>query len=89
MRVQTVLCILPLRAMHAIHQVTTRTCSASHLFDVLTCLIWVMACVALCHVRAGSIYFWLKDITPEFLKIHALYYALDVLQKVRACHRHS
>jgi hypothetical protein len=80
---QAVLCVLPLRGVRGLQRLCSAGWQASHLFDVAVCSVWLLTCVALCQVRAGSIYFWLKDITPEFLKIHALYYALDVLQKVR------
>lgn len=32
--------------------------------------------------QVGAIYFWMKEITPYFLKIHGLYAALDVMNKV-------
>jgi hypothetical protein len=79
-----VLCLLPLRALCSLQQLAGRNRGPNHLFDVLACIVWLCTCCALSNVQAGRIYFWMKDITPEFLKIHALYYALEVLQKV--CH---
>ena len=83
-QVQSVLCVLPLRALRALQQAARGAMTASHLYDALRLSIWLVAGALLSHVQAGRIYFWMKDITPEFLKIHALYYALEVLQKVHA-----
>jgi hypothetical protein len=55
------------------------------IFHVAMLLVFGCCCITMIHVQAGGIYFWLKDISPVFLKIHAVYNALDILNKVRAC----
>ena len=52
------------------------------IFHVAMLAVFACCCVTMVHVRAGGIYFWLKDISPVFLKIHAVYNALDILNKV-------
>lgn len=75
--------VLPVRAVGGLGRLLRGRGHGGHLFAVLHLAAWLATCAALSRVRAGSIYFWLKDITPEFLKMHALFYALDVLQKAR------
>lgn len=81
---QAVLTLLPLRAVNALRALSACVKpTPKHVFDLAMVTVWGLACYALVHVQAGAIYFWMKDITPEFLKIHALYGALDIFEKVR------
>ena len=34
------------------------------------------------HVCAGTLYFWMKDLTQEFLKLHVIATAVEILDKV-------
>lgn len=40
-------------------------------------------CGALWCVDAGAMYFWLKDLTQEFLKLSIIYSSLEILDKAR------
>lgn len=52
------------------------------LYDVVSTGLLVAAAGALTLLRPGLIYYWMKDITSEFLKIHVLFNALEILDKV-------
>lgn len=58
--------------------------SGSQLYDMLCLAILCGAAVVLRAVRPGAIYYWLKDITSEFLKMSVLSTAFDMSDKVRA-----
>lgn len=80
-----VLALLPLRMAKSVRRISSgQRLTPEQLFDVCVFAVWILSCCALVNVKAGYIYFWMKDITPEFLKIHALYGALDILEKVLA-----
>ena len=40
-------------------------------------------CLSLRLLPAGTIYFWLKDLTQEFLKLHVVHSAVEIFDKVR------
>jgi len=52
------------------------------LYDVVSTALLVSAAACLTLLRPGFIYYWMKDITSEFLKIHVLFNALEILDKV-------
>jgi hypothetical protein len=80
---QGVILVLPLQAAAAVFAASRRSFRKPiQLFHVAMLAVWLSVCVVVINVRAGGIYFWLKDISPIFLKIHALYGALDILNKV-------
>ena len=56
--------------------------SGSQLYDLVCLGILLTSTAALRAVRPGSIYYWLKDITSEFLKMSVLSTAFDMLDKV-------
>ncbi|GLC34595.1 hypothetical protein PLESTB_001244300 [Pleodorina starrii] len=56
--------------------------SGSQLYDMVCLAILFLATAALRAVRPGSIYYWLKDITSEFLKMSVLSTAFDMLDKI-------
>ena len=35
------------------------------------------------QLNAGAIYFWIKDLTQEFLKLQVIYTAVEMFDKVR------
>jgi hypothetical protein len=55
----------------------------AQLYDVLCALLMLGAVVVLNHIKPGVLYYWMKDITSEFLKIQVLFTALEILDKVR------
>ena len=83
---QGVMLLLPLQAGAALLAWTRNPLKqrSIEIFHVAMLVVFVCSCITMIHVRAGGIYFWLKDISPVFLKIHAVYNALDILNKVRA-----
>ncbi|PNW86543.1 hypothetical protein CHLRE_02g091000v5 [Chlamydomonas reinhardtii] len=56
--------------------------SGSQLYDMLCLAILCGAAVVLRAVRPGAIYYWLKDITSEFLKMSVLSTAFDMSDKI-------
>jgi hypothetical protein len=54
------------------------------LYDLLSLLIFAAAALTCCAVPVGALYFWMKDMTQEFLKLHVIYTAVDILDKI-AC----
>ena len=58
--------------------------AADQLFDVLCVLIFGAMFGVLRLLPAGAIYFWLKDLTQEFLKLHVVHSAVEIFDKARA-----
>ena len=54
------------------------------LFDLLCVLIFGITLAFLRLLPAGTIYFWLKDLTQEFLKLHVVHSAVEIFDKVTA-----
>lgn len=52
------------------------------LYDVLGVLIFLGTVFFLWHFNAGMLYFWMKDLTQEFLKLSVLFTALELSDKV-------
>jgi hypothetical protein len=55
----------------------------AQLYDLLCALLMLAAVVVLSQIKPGVLYYWMKDITSEFLKIQVLFTALEILDKVR------
>lgn len=53
------------------------------LFDMLCAGMFLAVVVFLWHLKAGVIYFWVKELTQEFLKLSVLHTALELGDKVR------
>jgi hypothetical protein len=56
--------------------------SGAQLYDFLCVLLLLGAVGMLSLIKPGVIYYWMKDITSEFLKIQVLFTALEILDKV-------
>jgi hypothetical protein len=54
----------------------------AQLYDLLCVLLMLAAVAVLSRIRPGVLYYWMKDITSEFLKIQVLFTALEILDKV-------
>ena len=52
------------------------------LFDIICVGIFVVTVLFLRHLNAGAIYFWIKDLTQEFLKLQVIYTAVELFDKV-------
>lgn len=59
--------------------------SGPQLFDMLCVAIFVLTAAFLQSVNAGSIYYWMKDLTREFLKLQVIHAVLEILDRVRLC----
>jgi hypothetical protein len=90
--VQASLTLLPLRCLRALlHAARTkgrpaagcRLLAGHQLYDVVSTVLLISAAAALTLLRPGIIYYWMKDITSEFLKTSVLFNALEILDKVR------
>ncbi|KAK9813486.1 hypothetical protein WJX73_001775 [Symbiochloris irregularis] len=57
---------------------------AQQLFDAICVFIFASAVLFLWVVNAGALYFWMKDLTQEFLKLHVIATAVEILDKI-AC----
>lgn len=54
----------------------------AQLYDLLCALLMLAAVAVLSQIKPGVLYYWMKDITSEFLKIQVLFTALEILDKV-------
>ena len=52
------------------------------LFDIICVGIFACTVLFLKHLNAGAIYFWIKDLTQEFLKLQVIYTAVEMFDKV-------
>lgn len=59
------------------------TLQGDQLFDLLCVLIFASNVAFLRFLPSGTIYFWLKDLTQEFLKLHVIHGAVEIFDKVR------
>jgi hypothetical protein len=55
------------------------------LFDIICVGIFACTVLFLKHLNAGAIYFWIKDLTQEFLKLQVIYTAVEMFEKVMSC----
>jgi hypothetical protein len=56
--------------------------SGAQLYDFLCVLLLLGAAGMLSLIKPGVIYYWMKDITSEFLKIQVIFTALEILDKI-------
>lgn len=56
--------------------------TAQQVFDILCLLILFGGTLVLRAIKPGFIYYWLKDITSEFLKMSVLSSAFEIADKV-------
>lgn len=54
------------------------------LFDIICVGMFMVTVLFLRHLNAGAIYFWIKDLTQEFLKLQVIYTAVELFDKVRS-----
>ena len=52
------------------------------LLDILCVVIFSATLIVLNSLDAGAIYFWMKDMTQEFLKLQVIYTAVEIFDKV-------
>lgn len=83
--------VLPLRVVRACLATTVKIVSLGHtkkklrgdqLFDLLCAALFMLTVVFLYHLKPGSIYYWVKDMTQEFLKLSVLMTALELCDKI-------
>lgn len=84
--------ILPIRFVRALHSVGAFDQRGKHrkmklqgqqLTDVLCVAMFALTFLFLNSLDAGAIYFWMKDLTQEFLKLQVIYTAVEIFDKVR------
>ena len=61
----------------------SRRSQGDQLFDVICVGIHLVAVAALRRLDAGALYFWIKDLTQEFLKLSIIYSSVEIFDKVR------
>ncbi len=54
------------------------------LTDVLCVMMFALTFLFLNSLDAGAIYFWMKDLTQEFLKLQVIYTAVEIFDKVES-----
>lgn len=60
-----------------------RQSDGRQLFDFVCCVVVVLGTyLHMQYLEPGMLYFGMKDVTAEFLKITLLYVALDIAEKV-------
>ncbi|WPT14210.1 Protein TAPT1-like protein [Picochlorum sp. SENEW3] len=52
------------------------------IYDLICICIFSVMILFLWHIRAGAIYFWVKELTQEFLKLSVLHTALELGDKI-------
>lgn len=52
------------------------------LYDVICVCIHLAAVALLRRLNAGAMYFWIKDLTHEFLKLSIIYSSVEIMDKV-------
>ena len=88
--VQAVFTVVPVRcvraAAHCCLPARGRTAGmkGQQLCDAICICIFASAVFFLRLVNAGALYFWMKDLTQEFLKLHVIATAVEILDKVSA-----
>ena len=60
----------------------TSRLKGDQLFDMICVGIFMVTVLFLRHLNAGAIYFWIKDLTQEFLKLQVIYTAVELFDKV-------
>lgn len=86
---QAVFTVLPVRLLGALSTAVgplrrgRGSLHGDQLFDMLCVLIFGATIAFLRFLPAGTIYFWLKDLTQEFLKLHVVYGAVEIFDKVQ------
>ena len=85
---QAIFTLVPVRFVQAVYHlfVPIRGSKAGvqgqQLFDTICVAIFASAVFFLHFVNAGALYFWMKDLTQEFLKLHVIATAVEILDKV-------
>eukprot|EP00891_Asterochloris_glomerata_P007670 jgi/Astpho2/7670/Aster-02552 len=83
--------ILPIRAVLALQTLlmssagggkAERQLSADQLYDLICVAIFGAAMLILYSLDVGVLYFWIKDLTQEFLKLHVIYTAVEIFDKI-------
>ena len=58
------------------------TLRGDQIYDLICVSIFVVMVLFLWHIQAGAIYFWVKELTQEFLKLSVLHTALELGDKI-------
>ncbi|EIE21001.1 DUF747-domain-containing protein [Coccomyxa subellipsoidea C-169] len=80
--------VLPVRLLGALTTAVGRlrrgggSLHGDQLFDMLCVFIFGATIAFLRFLPAGTIYFWLKDLTQEFLKLHVVHGAVEIFDKI-------
>ena len=74
---------LPLRVGVAVVSLSSsRKLRGDQMYDMIGLVMFIAVLFFLWSLDVGAIYFWLKDMTQEFLKLSVLYTALDLSDKI-------
>lgn len=85
-----ILTLLPIRFLRAVRSISSGRSTTTdrarlkgdELFDILSMFMFTVVVFFLYKVDVGAVYFWMKDMTQEFLKLSVLYTALDLGDKI-------
>ena len=88
---QAVFTVLPVRFVRAVHSTMLvdsqygrkrLKLQGQQLTDILCVIMFAATFLTLYSLDAGAIYFWMKDLTQEFLKLQVIYTAVEIFDKV-------
>jgi hypothetical protein len=60
---------------------SSRRLRGDQIFDLISIVIFSVLVLFLWNIKAGAIYFWVKELTQEFLKLSVLHTALELSDK--------
>lgn len=61
---------------------TSSNLRGDQIFDLICICMFSIMFTFMWHIKAGSIYFWVKELTQEFLKLSVLHTALELSDKI-------
>ena len=96
---QAVFTVLPLRVLRALsclagswrhqsrHSSKPPRLRGDQLYDFICMTTFICSVGFLWTLNAGAIYFWMKDLNQEWLKLQVIYTAVEIFDKVTPCLR--
>eukprot|EP01023_Acetabularia_acetabulum_P061364 TRINITY_DN7411_c0_g1_i1.p1 TRINITY_DN7411_c0_g1~~TRINITY_DN7411_c0_g1_i1.p1 ORF type:complete len:631 (+),score=53.55 TRINITY_DN7411_c0_g1_i1:43-1935(+) len=79
----SVFALIPYRAVVGIIQLIRRkNMRGDQLFDIVILFVMVISSWLVISIEARTIYYWIKDVTSEFLKLHALHNLIVIIDMI-------
>ncbi len=74
---------MPYRVIRALPSLFKGRARGDQIYDTMCIVIFLTSVAIMRNLKAGSIYYWMKDISAEVLKITALHNAVQIGDMVR------